>query len=88
MGEPTQISFKHTEIVEMLIKKQGIHEGVWGLFVRFGFNATNVGPTEGDLMPAAILGVIEIGLQKFEKESNISLDAGKINPVPAGTATR
>ena len=80
MGEATQISFKHAEIVEMLIKKQDIHEGIWGLFVKFGMGASNVGPTEGDLMPAAIIPVLEIGLQKFDKVSNIALDAAKVNP--------
>lgn len=80
MPEATQIAFKHAEIVELLIKKQGIHEGIWGLFVRFGLNASNIGPNETELMPAAILGVIEIGLQKFDKESNLALDAAKINP--------
>jgi hypothetical protein len=29
---------------------------------------------------AAIIPVLEIGLQKFEKESNIAVDAAKVNP--------
>jgi hypothetical protein len=82
MPEVTQIAFKHAEIVELLIKKQGIHEGIWGLFVKFGLNASNIGPNETELMPAAILGVLEIGLQKFDKESNLALDAAKVNPAP------
>lgn len=82
MAEATQIVFKHAEIVELLIKKQQIHEGIWGLFVRFGMNASNVGTTETDVMPAAIIGVLEIGLQKFDKQSNIALDAAKVNPKP------
>jgi hypothetical protein len=85
MPEATQIAFKHAEIVELLIKKQGIHEGIWGLFIRFGLNASNVGPNEMELMPAAILGVLEIGLQKFDKETNLALDAAKINPAPKAT---
>lgn len=83
MAEATQISFKHRELVELLIKKQGIHEGIWGLFVKFGMGASNVGPTEADIMPAAIIPVLEIGIQKFEKESNIAIDAAKVNPLPA-----
>ena len=80
MAEATQIVFKHAEIVELLIKKQNIHEGIWGLFIKFGMSATNAGPTETEIMPAAIIGVLEIGLQKFEKESNIAVDAARINP--------
>jgi hypothetical protein len=30
--------------------------------------------------PAAVIPVLEIGLQKFEKETNISVDAAKVNP--------
>jgi len=88
MPEATQIVFKHAEIVEMLIKKQDIHEGIWGLFIKFGLNASNVGATETEVMPAAILGVLEIGLQKFDKQSNIALDAAKVNPKPPEAAKK
>jgi hypothetical protein len=32
------------------------------------------------MMPAAVVPVLEIGLQKFEAESNIAVDAAKVNP--------
>lgn len=80
MAEATQITFKHTELVELMLKKQGIHEGIWGLFVNFGFSASNIGPSDTDLSPAAIVGILGIGLQKFDKVSNIAVDAAKVNP--------
>lgn len=86
MPEISQIGFKHTEIVELLLKKMNIHEGIWALFIKFGIGASNVGPTESELNPAAIIPILEIGLQKFEKETNISVDAAKVNPRPAETA--
>jgi len=82
MAEPTQITFKYSELVELMLKKQGIHEGIWGLFVNFGLAASNIGPSEENLSPAAIVGVVGIGLQKFDKESNLTLDAAKVNPKP------
>ena len=88
MAEATQISFKHIEIVELMLKKQGIHEGIWGLFIRFGMGASNVGPSEAELMPAAIIPVLEIGLQKFEKVTNLSVDAAQVNPRVAEAATK
>jgi hypothetical protein len=88
MAEATQISFKHVEIVELMLKKQGIHEGIWGLFIRFGMGASNVGPSEAELMPAAIIPVLEIGLQKFEKVTNLSVDASQVNPRVAEAATK
>lgn len=80
MPEATQIVFKHKELAEILVKHQNIHDGIWGLFIRFGIGASNVGPSETDVNPTAIVPVLEIGLQKFEKESNISVDAAKVNP--------
>lgn len=80
MPETSQIVFSHREIVELMLKQQGIHEGIWGLFIKFALNASNVGPSQNELIPAAIVGVIEMGLQKFEQESNIALDAAKVNP--------
>jgi hypothetical protein len=80
MPEPTNIAFSYIEVVTALLKASDIHEGIWGLFVRFGLSATNVGESETVMRPAAIIPVLEIGLQKFEKESNIAVDAKKVNP--------
>ena len=80
MPEATQIVYKHKELAELLIKAQGIHTGIWGLFFRFGISGANIGATEAELQPAAIVPVLEVGLQKFEKETNISVDAAKVNP--------
>jgi hypothetical protein len=89
MAEPTQIVFKHREVVEALLKHQNIHEGIWGLFVRFGIQAANVGTSPADLHPAAIVPVLELGLQKFEEENNLAVDAAKVNPqgLPFAAAT-
>jgi hypothetical protein len=70
----------HKKVVEALLKFHDIHDGIWGLFVRFGIAASNVGENEQTLLPAAIVPVVEIGLQKFEKETNVSVDAAKVNP--------
>ena len=88
MPETSQIVFSHREIVELLLKQQDIHEGIWGLFIKFALNASNVGPSQTELTPAAIVGVIEIALQKFDQESNIALDAAKVNPKLAETAKK
>lgn len=80
MPEPSQITFTFKEIAETLVKRQGLHEGIWGIFVKFGFGASNVGPNENSLQPAALVPIVEIGLQKFDKENNLSVDAAKVNP--------
>jgi hypothetical protein len=80
MPETSQIVFSHKEVVELMLKQQGIHEGIWGLFVKFSLGASNVGPTQSEVLPAAIVAITEVGLQKFEQETNISVDATKVNP--------
>jgi hypothetical protein len=94
MPEATQIIFKHKELAELLVKSQDLHDGIWGLFIRFGIGAMNIGASDTDLNPAAVVPVLGIGLQKFEKETNISVDAAKVNPkkestlvVPASSTT-
>jgi hypothetical protein len=80
MPEIGNIIFSYKEVVTALLKAQGIHEGLWALFVRFGLNAANIGPNDEELRPAAIIPILEIGLQKAEKVSNIAVDAAKVNP--------
>ena len=80
MVESKQIVFTHKELATLLIKSQSIHEGWWGIFVKFGIRGANVGQSSSDLLPAAIVPILEIGLQKFDKETNLSVDAAAVNP--------
>jgi hypothetical protein len=82
MPETSQVVFKYKEVVTAMIKENGIHEGIWALFVRFGLSAANLGETDAEVKPTAIIPLLEIGLQKAEKENNISVDAAKVNPKP------
>jgi hypothetical protein len=85
MAEPTQIVFSYKEVVEALLKKQGIHEGIWGIHVRFGIQAMNAGGSADDLLPVAVVPLVNIGIQKFEELSSLSVDASVVNPKPAGS---
>jgi len=90
MPETEQITFKHKEIAAVLVREAGLHEGIWGLWIKFGIKAANIGTTEepgDDLMPAAIIPVLQIGLQRFEKETAIAVDASKVNPAPPSQET-
>ncbi len=88
MAEATQFMFNYQEVVEALIKKQGIHEGQWRLLIEFGLSASNVNTApEGEprLIPAAINMVQQIGILRAEQASNLSVDAAKVNPRPKTT---
>jgi hypothetical protein len=82
MAESTQIVFSYKEVAEALLKTQGIHEGIWGIYIKFGISAVNVGPTPEALAPAAIVPVLQIGLQKFDEENNLAVNAALVNPQP------
>ena len=88
MADANQIVFTHKEVVECLVKKQGITEGIWGLYIRFGLNAANIGPTADEFVPAAIVPIVEIGLQKMDKVSKIAVDAAKVNPKKDGRSSK
>lgn len=84
MAEAQQYVFSYKEIAEALIKKQEIHEGLWGIYIEFGFGAANINPTgggEGVFVPAAIIPVQKIGIQRFDAPNSLTVDAAEINPL-------
>ena len=89
MENPERIMFSYQEVVECLLKEKGIHEGLWGISIGFGFGVVNASAVDEPekFLPAAIIPVQEIGIQKFETESNLTVDAAKVNPRPAKKTT-
>jgi len=85
MPEAKNMVFTFKEIAEALIRKANIHEGLWGVFVRFGIAGANVGsgPKSEDLRPAAIVPIVELGIQKFDEPNNLTVDAAEVNPEKA-----
>jgi hypothetical protein len=82
MGEPETITFEYTEIVQALVKHQGIHEGIWGLTIQFGLQVSNIKVGEKDAVPGLIIPLVKMGIQKLDKATPISVDAAKVNPLP------
>ena len=80
MPETGLITFNHKEIAEILIKQQGLHEGCWGVLLEFNLAGANVGPSPDKSVPAAIVGVVKIGLQRMPDDKGIAVDAAKVNP--------
>jgi hypothetical protein len=82
MPEIENVTFTHKEIAEMLVRKQNLHEGLWGIFIEFGLSGANIGESpESDLiLPAAVIPVLKIGIQRFKTPNNLTVDAAVINP--------
>ena len=81
MPQTNNIVFSYKEIAEALVRKSDIHEGLWGIYIEFGLNASNIAFTGGELTPSAVVAVSKIGIQRFDKPSNLTIDAAEINPI-------
>jgi hypothetical protein len=84
MAEPTQFLFDFQEVLEDLIKRQGLHEGRWKIICELGFAGTNaqVPDPNGEALvkPAAMVLIQRIGITKTEEVNNLTLDAAVVNP--------
>jgi hypothetical protein len=90
MAEAAQYLFSYREIAEALVKHQGIHEGIWGIYLEFGIAGANISPgsTDDQVVPAAIVPVLKMGLQRFDKPNALTVDAAEVNPsTPVRTKT-
>ena len=84
MAEQKQIVFTHQEVAEMLVKKQEIHEGFWGIYFELGL-AGGVIPSAPDgtaITPAAMVLINKIGILRFDQPNSLTVDASKVNPAP------
>lgn len=80
MPVTNNIVFTYKELAEALVRQSQLHEGFWGIFVNFGLQATNVESSNGELTPSAVVGLLKIGIQRFEKPNNLTVDAKEVNP--------
>jgi hypothetical protein len=88
MAEPTVFTFNYKELATLLVREQGIHEGFWGIYFKFGIQGANMGPDDMGLTPSAIVPILEVGIQKVPKESNLAVNAGEVNPPRTRTQKR
>jgi hypothetical protein len=86
MPEVKQIVFSHREVAEALIRKHDLHEGLWGIYVEFGLQGANIGasPDKSEMLPAAIVPVVKLGIQRFDEANSLTVDAAKVNPPKKG----
>jgi len=87
MAEPEQFFFTHREVVTALIRKQGLREGFWQLAVQVGIAAANIQHAEtNEVVPAAIVPIIKIGLRRVTEQdasghaAQLIVDAAQVEP--------
>lgn len=83
MPEASQYLFTHKELLDLLIKQAGVHEGKWMITINFGFSAANFGPSPDQISPGAVVAVLSVGIQKATPDAPPSMisDAATVNPV-------
>jgi hypothetical protein len=87
MPEANQYLFTHKELLELLIKQAGLHEGKWMLTANFGFSAANFGPSPDQISPGAVVAILSMGIQRAAPDTPPQgvLDAAQINPAKPST---
>jgi hypothetical protein len=77
------------EIVELLVRHYGLHEGIWGPWIEFGIGGANIiNATDNKAAPAAIVPIVRFGIQKFATPSSMTVDAAQINPLKSRVRKR
>jgi hypothetical protein len=81
MPETKNFVFDHRELAEILVKKLDIHEGVWGIYLEFTNAGANMPTTSPDTFTPAIINFVnKVGIQRFDRPSNLTVDAAVVNP--------
>jgi hypothetical protein len=77
------ITFDFKKVVEWALKEKGIHEGIWGLYARFGLQVVNApvqasedAPTH--IKPTVVCPLLELGIQPYKEVNDLSVDAGTL----------
>jgi len=81
MAQIDSISYKNPDLLALLLKDQGIHEGLWMLMINFGMGAGNVGTDENSVFPTAMVQVAGVGLMRAPVPGPAVVDASVVNPV-------
>ena len=80
MADAQQYVFTHKQLATILVKEQGIHEGLWIVQCTFGLAGSNVGPNADELTPAAIVPILNIILGRAPEPNALTVNAAEVNP--------
>ena len=82
MPKPGPIVYDLKELTALMLHDQGIRSGLWMLWTKWSFGATNIFPPEdqpgGAAGPGAVSVMTEIGIQRVEEPGPLSVDASEI----------
>jgi hypothetical protein len=88
MAEINQYSVSLRELIELIVKANHVHEGLWTLAIGFNIGIGNFGQTSDQIFPGASVAVGNVGIQRHPPGAPttgpgvIVVDAAKANPKP------
>jgi len=74
-----QVNFPWHDVTTALVKRAGLHEGLWQVGFAFNLRAMNV-QVEKQFLPAAMAVIEQVVLSRVEKPTPLSVDAAVVNP--------
>lgn len=82
MSEIKNFDYTNKELVSLILKKEGIHEGNWVLAAKLSFSAMNVGgaPDGSDASPAGVVALTGIRIERIPEPLPFSINAAEANP--------
>ncbi len=90
MPEINQYVLNNKELLALIIKETGCHEGKWVLMASFGISPGNYGPSIAEAGPGVAVAISKIGIQRADSNTpeEAMLDATVINPPPKASTSR
>jgi hypothetical protein len=84
MAEPTQYTFRLSEIAELMLRSSGIHDGKWVVGMEFSVVVGPVGLKTDEAYPGAIVTANKLMLSAVvegqQQPPNLVFDAAVLNP--------
>lgn len=69
------------DVIALLIKHYGLHDGNYDLLLEYQFGAGAFGPTPETVNPGVMIGIARLGLTRAEQVGPLTVDAGAVNPL-------
>ena len=79
MDNISQYQFELLEVAKLLLKKQGVKEGLWTVGVQFSIGVANVGPDLSKFFPSVLVGVDKFVISRATEPSPLTVDASTIS---------
>lgn len=70
------------ELVALLIKHHGFHEGQFDLLLEYQFGVGAFGPSPAEINPGVMIGIAKLGLTRSVKPGPLTVNAADVNPEP------